>query len=122
MGMSEGLLENLRDDGAFFNETLQKFVTAKQSATVAPDQPVVPFEQGLPPELMENTSPTFQEAMDSIVKKNVKSVDCSLQEPCNQWFKFFIKRKQLVKSMLRYCFAQLLDKLYKKYYNNCRGK
>ena len=72
MGMSEGLLENLRDDGAFFNETLQKFVTAKQSATVAPDQPVVPFEQGLPPELMENTSPTFQEAMDSIVKKNVK--------------------------------------------------
>ena len=72
LGLSEGMLTNLKNDDAFYNETLQKFIDDKQSATVAPDQPVVPFEQGLPTELFENTSPEFKDSMDEIVKKNVK--------------------------------------------------
>ena len=72
LALSEGMLTNLKNDDAFFNEVLNEFITKKQKRVADPSQPVVPFEFGLPPELLEDTSPEFQDTMEGIVKKNVK--------------------------------------------------
>jgi len=75
LALSSGLLQKLKTDDAFRNQTLQDYVTSQKAAIADPSQPVVAGEFGLPEEFFEGTDFEFKQAMDSIINKNVRIRD-----------------------------------------------
>jgi hypothetical protein len=67
-----GLLKKAQESAGFRAQLVTEYVNANKGLQLAPDQPPVPFEEGLPPELTEGMSTEFIDIVNGVVKKNVR--------------------------------------------------
>ena len=67
-----GLLKKAQESAGFRAQLVTEYVNANKGLQLAPDQPPVPFEEGLPPELTEGMSTEFIDVVNEVVQKNVR--------------------------------------------------
>lgn len=67
-----GLLKKAQESAGFRAQLVTEYVNANKGLQLAPDQPPVPLEEGLPPELTEGMSTEFIDVVNGVVQKNVR--------------------------------------------------
>ena len=78
--ITSDVLERAKNDDAFRGQLLSEYVASNSVPLAQPEEPVVPFEFGLPEELTKGVDATFVDVMNGVVESNVRVRDAMMGE------------------------------------------